>query len=1791
YEINFNLESNFKINIEQYQNTTSYIWRAIQKENILFKIQQSINPLIGNKQIVSNISSSLNTKDFCYIIPHFDSKICLSINFKRLWPTFIAIRLLSDDPTLIYNLTSSNNLMHFNIQHNKKIFQSYHLIQKYNEHTSMPYYIEFSTPITNYTTFIDWKKQNIISFNFLKNNQSITNGSGLYSYDLSKGLSVSLSDIYPKHIGNLTIDYNGNLTINASKILGGELILRIDRLSDWSHGRIEMKVERVHYNDLSNIGFQSSSLINGWSLWNITVLMINFRQIQMQFNRYSFNFQINDRIIEFKLNYLNQKLLRSYFHINQSNFITTSLEIPGYHYESEGELFVNYTNFSLNLPIIETILEKTKKKSNIYLEFSSLQNNLILNITSNFRNEYSFKSIHNFTFHYNYFYQMDIQQSLTMTRLIHYQLLSFHLFTQYIKNSTILQLSNGSITLPSLFFSKPFLFNYERDVELFIQLFEWANLTRTSTSYNISTIFGLQLLAIHDFSTRIYIHFEQIILGKRYLLLFEIDRNWMISLIINKKIRYEFLSSPLNSLFLLKRINLDTNTTLTLPINYHTDNQTLIRIDIAFSKFFSKFINDFVLDISLKDHSFILYCHIPLFKREFFSLIWNRYVHKELFHFHGLIQTKFLRRRRFIDFDYNWNLASFRFWTLNSHITLFSLDPVQLNLNLTNDYLWYGKWAVDFRMMLSNRRELIRLNHKYHYTTFGSNLLFDLYLMNSHYDLDFNYYHLNHSIQGLFIKNKYKNEIDGYWNATTNTLQLNTQHMKSVTIITSTFIKSIIDRYHQKIGVLLERTEDSFTNDTQILECNPYFIIHTRPRLLIIHYYTLNDGLSTMTFEWLTRSYLSWNYTGHGQTIFPITKIEIDLRTKYIFHLHTTTFKYSCIYNNNKHRLILRRQPISEYADDHYELKLKYYQNRTFSIHLQVINNHYEIIGNSNSDDLFWKLHGYFRKDQFNGSLLLSNNDWYLSSKLNINSSLYISTGQYVQLIPTLNPQIALEIFLESYFHFAFQYANIQSLIALKFIHNSSDINLFFSSKSINETMFNISFQLNNIINQNWILEIHNKRFYLYNDNSEFIFNGSLQDFSFQHFIENKKMNFLLNENTIEFLTPGFGLSFSNFSSDTSRYIFLYHRETKQNLTINYYKSGRFLRDNLNIQTPIYDISIIYNPTDNENQYIKLIFELLPLQMSSFNLIRGRSFRIGYQTQQKQMMLSGNLAFSVEDIDNQEKIYMNERWKLIYGYDRSEKIYIKWNININSKEKTLHGKINIDDPNQDRSIPIYSDLNAQIKDMMLIFNMSTIYSSSKPILLQINIDQRILTQQYISLKLFHELSKTNLSLTIDHYPQRRLHIRFKPNNFSSEKTYVHLYANTTESQIKLLVILWNYINLNLTLPKSYPETGLLHSSLFINNEEYFDGRFDTTALKLRSKSYLFNLTLNQLILQQRYHDNILASVLARWIHRNSSTALVTIFSKTDFKQKLIPIWQSSEQPTWLNCFKQFLFENNLTSQFLNDIQEFSNSIKNDIIHAHEQSGIQLLNYLNLDDDFKLGIEKLNYMIMNLTESLFQIGFAGENLLQEYMNNLTCLINHQNLLHLDIDQLTTLLIDTFAYETVSYVNKTLIMFNHFTHYPRSMNAIISYISNEIIVEIHKFINDFYLQTKKFCLSKIIQYLYELDFLIKISPLFSDSITFFASNDIREFILFFNDRLRQLLSLWLHSPMEYKLMKTIASQLIEFIDKLRFYIDDKLDFLLPTLQIFTPRLSINGSSNQTFLLTWLKQYNITNIIDEQ
>lgn len=181
--------------------------------------------------------------------------------------------------------------------------------------------------------------------------------------------------------------------------------------------------------------------------------------------------------------------------------------------------------------------------------------------------------------------------------------------------------------------------------------------------------------------------------------------------------------------------------------------------------------------------------------------------------------------------------------------------------------------------------------------------------------------------------------------------------------------------------------------------------------------------------------------------------------------------------------------------------------------------------------------------------------------------------------------------------------------------------------------------------------------------------------------------------------------------------------------------------------------------------------------------------------------------------------------------------------------------------------------------------------------------------------------------------------------------------------------------------------------------------------------------------------------------------------------------------------------------------------------------------------------------------------------------------------------------TFTYQTINSVNRTLIMFNHFTHYPRSFNAIIHYITNEILRNLHRWSSTFYLESKEYFLAKFLQYSQEIDFIIKISPLLSDSITLLSSNDLRAMIYFINDRLYRLVSIWRDSPIEEKLMKTFIIQLIEIIERFRIHLGEKLDFLLPILKISTPKIWINDTVNQTFFLTWLKQSNLTYSIDEQ
>ena len=129
-----------------------------------------------------------------------------------------------------------------------------------------------------------------------------------------------------------------------------------------------------------------------------------------------------------------------------------------------------------------------------------------------------------------------------------------------------------------------------------------------------------------------------------------------------------------------------------------------------------------------------------------------------------------------------------------------------------------------------------------------------------------------------------------------------------------------------------------------------------------------------------------------------------------------------------------RQMPVAEGADDCLDLRARLFHNQTFFFHLQAINNHYRIIASPTGDDFAWALHGYFRHDPFNGSFVVTRSDWWFSSRLNFNSSLLVSTGSFVQLIPRAEPQFALEILWKNESQFAVQYAGWQALVACRIV-------------------------------------------------------------------------------------------------------------------------------------------------------------------------------------------------------------------------------------------------------------------------------------------------------------------------------------------------------------------------------------------------------------------------------------------------------------------------------------------------------------------------------------------------------------------------------------------------------------------------------------------------------------------------------------------------------------------------------------------------------------------------------------
>ena len=771
-----------------------------------------------------------------------------------------------------------------------------------------------------------------------------------------------------------------------------------------------------------------------------------------------------------------------------------------------------------------------------------------------------------------------------------------------------------------------------------------------------------------------------------------------------------------------------------------------------------------------------------------------------------------------------------------------------------------------------------------------------------------------------------------------------------------------------------------------------------------MHRYALNDGLSSMMCEWASNSYVSWNYTGHGRIPFSLRKFELDTRTKYLFRLHTTTFKYASILNPNKGQWVVRREPVADGADDRFELKVRLHSNRTLLTHLQVIDNHYHIIAHPCHEDLCWQLHGLLRHDPFNGSLTLCHRDGGFSSKLDFNASLYVNTGRFVQILPHEHPQLAFEILLRDRAHLALQYAGWRSLMALNFSHTSSNTHIFLSSASVDQKRFHLRVRLNDALNQSWTLDTDDERFSVREHDGEFVCNITLKQFVCRHSFENRLTEFLVDENSIHFITDQFGFALSNRSADdATRSLHVYDRKSQQNLTVDYYRSGRFVFEKNNIETPIYDVQVIYYPNTSESNTVKVLFEFLPLQMSAFSLVRGRSFRVGYQTARKQLVLAGNLAFGLADLSDTQRIRMNERWKLLYGLEKHEKLYLRWNVNIDLERKSFRGRMTVEDPNDDQSIAVSSDIVGHMHDRMLRTTMTTVYSASvnrsKSIVVHANVDPRLMTQQYISVRLIHESSKTNLSVTLDHVPRQTLHLSLKPNASSAERTLMHLCVNRTESHLKLLLILVDLIHVNLTLPKSHPDAGLLYSSLYLSDDEYFYGYFDDNALKLRFKEYLWNTSSSQMTFEERANGTILASAFARWTERNSSTALVTLFTQQDFQggKPMCAVPTNS----WVERSKAFLMNNSLASEFLCDCRALIAHVTQDLIDEHGSVGEQFVDRLRVDADLQLALQRLNATVVMLVENVFRVGLFGEQLLEEYTNKFVILVHRHRMSPIDL----------------------------------------------------------------------------------------------------------------------------------------------------------------------------------------------
>lgn len=447
--------------------------------------------------------------------------------------------------------------------------------------------------------------------------------------------------------------------------------------------------------------------------------------------------------------------------------------------------------------------------------------------------------------------------------------------------------------------------------------------------------------------------------------------------------------------------------------------------------------------------------------------------------------------------------------------------------------------------------------------------------------------------------------------------------------------------------------------------------------------------------------------------LIPLRKFEIDFRRKLSIRLNTKRFSNSLNLNWPKKHFLIRRFPSDRLSDEKYELKIRENSASNFSIDVRILSNFYKILVEPEEKvENTWKISGVAVRDRFTGSLKLNSFDLDLSMKIDLNHSVKIEFGRFVEIFPPEKSQIGARFRYKNSTDLGFQFGNAQSQIGfvLKFLQ--SDFDFFFVKKRRDENSSFIEFRFNSIVEQRYIFSSDGQIFRFFDLQQNFCANFSTRNFSLFHRTENLQSRIFLDENFFRIDLDSFLFVVSNRPDESTRQIEFFDKKTKKNVTISFYKTGKFSFEPESLQTPIVELSLFFRPNDEPNRFVRLFLELFPLRMSTFSFVRGRTLSIGAQTFLRQVFLEADLAFGLDDISSTNRIRLNEPWKIFYGYQRQQKFYIKPDILIDRDKQTVQGFIDVNDPFEENPIRISTELGASWDEHDFFGQLRTDYFSS-----------------------------------------------------------------------------------------------------------------------------------------------------------------------------------------------------------------------------------------------------------------------------------------------------------------------------------------------------------------------------------------------------------------------------------------------------------------------------------------------